>query len=340
LGRDARGTSVLVTFVRQSEIDECLKFASSAELELLGLSPGLEDLSRVCLLSLEGEPPSVYRIIHFGENTVNTLDFEGEHLIALETEHVSETLGAAEARLKGTTQNEDGTRKTFFSGRIPDQETGGIILRPFGLSSEFALAAGLALRGLMPNPHFADFLPPDEQAKSELRLSKSFFRRSATACCLFVLLLLGIPFGLASLIELRSDNLDARLAASGSSTREISELQKEAALLREVTLSTRTSALRSHAAFILHEIAAHTPEGVVLSQLTLSEAKSSITLKGTGKSQIDLSKFMKNLKTSPFCLDLSLTALNARSTLGVKPYTRSGSISFELSLTTRLGGGK
>jgi len=338
IGRDGSGARVLITFFRRGEIENCLKFAESAGLELLSISSGVQDLLPLCALSEREGLPSAYRIAHLGPNTLTTLSCEGNWVLDVRSEHTSIELSLPDVVEKAIAGSVESDTRVFVSGAFEKSTSDNVLIRPFGLSSHYALAAGLALRGLL-HRESGDFLPDDSRNSLDLNLARSLFKKTVLMSGLILLVALAIPLGASMYLNMKSDQLEESLASGGSSASKIDSMEKEVAVLKESLRNVASPESRSNTAYILHETAKLTPRTVRLLSLVLQADGPSLVLKGEGESERDISEFMKSFKVSPLFQDLSLKKLDTGGTASGESHGRRGRVYFELLVKLARGRG-
>jgi hypothetical protein len=173
--------------------------------------------------------------------------------------------------------------KVFVSGAFEKSGGKDAVIRPFGLTSDFAIAAGLALKGLLPRSGPADFLPQKERDGFDLNLAKQLLRRTILTSGLLLLFVLGVPLALSAYFAVKLDE-SSSVAESGAA--EIETLQKEASLLRESSRGCDAPGSRSNSAFLLHEIARLTPKSIRLVSLVLHADGPGFRLRSSSQSTI------------------------------------------------------
>ncbi len=305
------GRRATIAFLRKEERDAYVALAGEAGLELLSLTSGLTDLARVCLLSPHADLTSVFRIVHVEQGAVTTLSCKEGECTGIAVEQITHPMSVVDALAKGGAVNEE--TKVFVSGQLSGPERAGVLLKPFGVASEFALASGLALRGLMMQEQGADFLTREEVERRETRLAQGLFRAALLVSGILLLALLLVPFVASTYLEVKNDDIDATLITSGRSNAEIAELEREAAFLKKSSVTGSSSSVRSHTAFYLHEIARLTPHDAELRSLVIESVDARtgrVLLKGHALSQNSVSDYLKSLKGGAFCREVSLRKLD------------------------------
>lgn len=276
------GQRSLITFLRRGEVESCVQIAGSAGLELISISPGLQDLIPVCALAT-GEAPPAYQIVHSEQGSLTTLSCENGRLRDVKTEYTATGLSFHEI-LERTSPDQGGQPlKVFVSGAFEKSGGKDAVIRPFGLTSDFAIAAGLALKGLLPRSGPADFLPQKERDGFDLNLAKQLLRRTILTSGLLLLFVLGVPLALSAYFAVKLDE-SSSVAESGAA--EIETLQKEASLLRESSRGCDAPGSRSNSAFLLHEIARLTPKSIRLVSLVLHADGPGFRLRSSSQSTI------------------------------------------------------
>ena len=277
LERNDSGTRVEITFVRKEEIERYQLFFRTAGLELMILGAGTRDASNVMTFEK-----------NFGEKEEKFLFVTNDSVNV--TEFIQGRRNRTYQAVTPFNQTHPEGVSVFVSGEkaINANIAGAQLIQPLGLSPEYCLPVGLALKALNPNLSSTNLLPAEEANRITVKLYKSFFQRAVLFSGVVLIALLFIPFALETYFNWRSNKLDEQLLANGSSYAELTLLETQTRELEKQLTESNTSIRSSHTAKVLYNIASASPEGLWLYKIKLD-----IETKGTSK----LSLFGYTLKS-------------------------------------------
>ncbi len=308
LSRDESSISVEITFVRNSDLDECKSFFKNAGLVLIGLGAGIRDAQNALWDKNHVLSAPEFTFIYCQESKISlttfqngrvfqrqTIAFErGDISNALLSEEVSSISGSGKLILAGESLNEV---------KSSDHE----VLQSFGLKSEYTLAAGLALKGFLPELSPINFLEKTEKARVEEKVYASLFKRVVLTCGAVIILLLLTQSLLSSYLQGKIDNLDQEILARGQVYTEVSDLERRVDDLKKETQGNSMFSRRSNIARALHEIAGATPDGVWLNRLTLNRTeykKYDLSISGSSKESDQIADYIKRLESNHLCTNV------------------------------------
>lgn len=278
---------VEITFVRKEEIERYQSFFRTAGLELITLGAGTRDASNVMTLEK-----------NFGEKEEKFL------FVADDSANVTEFIQGRRNRSYQTVapfnQTQPEEVSVFMSGEkaIKANIADAQFIQPFGLSPEYCLAVGLALKALHPDLSPTNLLPKEETNRIMLNFHKSFFQRAVLFSGAVLIALLFIPFALETYFNWQSSKLDEQLLANGSSYTELTLLETQTRDLEKQFTEANTSVRSSHTAKLLHNIASASPEGLWLYKIKLdteTKGKSKLFLFGYTLKSEKVTDYLKNL---------------------------------------------
>ncbi len=292
LDRMADGTLVEITFVRKNEIDEHTAFFSKAGLDLIALGAGARDVSNAVVVSSPDLINEETEIIFDESDSACSISFlRGKR----------SQMQAVRRQPIAVSESDDVRRRTIVAGDAGTTGEYGTAFGSFGLAPGYALAAGLAVKGFIPEISPENFLPEAAVRSCETATVKALFQRTAIALGSVMLVLLILPILGSMVVESMSERLDEELASSSAVYAEVMSLDQRVKEL-ESRLSGGTSSLRPTAtARSLHELARLTPEGVWLERFALKrnpDGTTQISLIGNARQNEQVADFMKNLQSS------------------------------------------
>jgi hypothetical protein len=197
LERNDSGTRIEITFVRKDEIERYQSFFRAAGLELITLGAGIRDAGNV--ISFEknfGEKDN--KFLYVADDSINVTEF---------------TQGRRNRSYQAATpfiQAQSIETSVFASGeKAIDAKIANVqLIQPLGLSPEYCLSIGLALKALKPDLSLTTLLPTEETNRITLNFYKSFFQRTVLFAGAVLIALLFIPFALDTFVNWRSNKLD------------------------------------------------------------------------------------------------------------------------------------
>ena len=199
--------------------------------------------------------------------------------------------------LSAELQPDDGGRKLILAGAAG--QGGSEVFSPFGLPTEYTLAAGLAIRGFLPEMQAVNLVPQQELAIIMECVSKRLFYRLVLACGGFLLALLLAQSILAIYMDGRRDLAEDSLLASSSSRSDLSVLEKQNRAVKNELAMLESDTARSNLAIVLHDIARMVPEGVWLYKITVTGTENSgdlISISGYSGDGRKIAEFVRLLE--------------------------------------------
>lgn len=297
------GTIIEVTFVKNSEIDKTTSLLQKVGLELLALSAGSRDAVNIVMTSFERFNDREIQFWYVEEaRATKTAIIKGKRTEVAQT--------TFEAVPENTLPDENVT--IIVSGnQSPEMNGKGILFNKIlNLSSDYTLAAGLAVKGFLPEISPLNFLKNSLQAKVKEKIARQVFHRVSLGLgvCLIVLLLAQIST--QYYVQTRLEQIDNKILSSGPAYTEVELLKNQVASL-EFKLRGKEATIKiAHTGELLHEIAENTPEGVWFSSMKVQEPsetnKSTLAIIGYAKSPEVVTDFIKNLKRSGLSLLVNL----------------------------------
>jgi hypothetical protein len=275
-----------ITFVRKEEVERYRSFLNAAGLELISLGAGTRDASNVMKLEKNfGEKET--KFIFLADNSTDITEFkQGQRKRSYQT-------------VKKFDPQPDEV-SIYISGEktAGTNITGTKLIQPLGLSPEYCLSVGLALKTLDPDISPTNLLPAEEINRINVILYKSLFQKAVLYSGAVLIALLLIPFAMEFYLNWKSANLDEQLSANGSSYTELRLLESQISDLEKQLTEANTSVRSSHTAKILQDIAGASPEGLWLYKIKLdTETKGTpkLSLFGYTINSEKVIDFLKNL---------------------------------------------
>jgi hypothetical protein len=287
LERTDSETRIEITFVRREEIERYQSFFHNAGLELIALGAGTRDASNVMMAEKNfGEKEEKFLFI--AEDSVNVTEF----LQGRRNHSYQAALPLSKPHLEKASVYVSGEKAA--NANIFDAQ----LMQPFGLSPEYCLSAGLALKALNPELSPTNLLPVEETNRITLKFQKSLFQKVVLFSGAVLIALLIIPFALETFLNWRSTKLDDQLLANGSSYAELTLLETQTRGLEQQLTNSSTSIHSSHTAKLLHNIASASPDGLWLYKIKLDteiKGSSKLSLFGYTLKSEKVTDFLKNL---------------------------------------------
>ncbi len=244
-------------FVRNLEIESTIQFLKSLNLDPIALSVGVRDSANPLLFTDQYGREGRLSFVFDGDDGAAMFDLEDGRITGSYSAPSAAELPAGE---RGN---------VLFAGA--EGMNGCSPFMPFGISGEYTLAAGLAVRGFLPELHPTDFLPSAEKRTVMERLSKGLFQRVVLACggvLLAILLLQSIFTVFAGKME---SEIDSEVLQLGTGSFELAILEKQNASMRNELAVIESDSARTNVASMLYNIAKITPEEVWLYKITLTK---------------------------------------------------------------------
>ncbi len=282
-------------FARASEVESIQNFVYSLNLELLAVSAGLRD----CLNSVFYSDRTMY-----GQTFSLIVDREDRAML-FDVDEGNLTASYSSSSRSGLPERQ-GRMILLAAGPARDGEEA---LKPFGIAGEYAIAAGLAIRGLLPGLNPMDFLQLKDSVTVMEHVSKGLFHRVLLTCggILVGLLLLQSAFSL--IIDRLKKDVDVKLMASGTGRSELAILEKQNTELRKQLALIGADSSRTEVARLLHDVAAVVPDGVYLYKLVITKSSSGtfdVVVSGYGGESGNIADFVRLLEETPGLRDVRI----------------------------------
>jgi hypothetical protein len=223
------------------------------------------------------------------------------------------------------------TGVVFRGGDTTNSGSGQNVIRPFGLSSEYSLAAGLALKGFIPELNPMDLLDEAEQERFDGMVHRALARRVTIALGVTLVLLLTLPGAVSFISGSQAVTLENDVIP-GSSYAEIESLQQQVDFLENDLYDNTQTSARTGFSRILHDVAAAVPESVWLTKLKIegrSQESALVTLTGISRSGDQVSLFIRALEGP--CSGVRLIRFGSQEGRYPADSKPSGSPFFEIS---------
>lgn len=302
-GGDGNRSSIEITFVRRSEVDQYRQLFHAAGLTLLRLSAGVRE---------------AFFSIYLDASTDKDVSFL---YLKNDTLHVTELRGDRSEKRRGPTRqiplDASVDRTTVIRTLIGDGSSRGMeclvvgetmrgiagftAVTPFGLSTEYTLAVGLALKGFLPELSPVDFLSDAASDESRNKIRQSFSRRLTITFGGILILLFGIQFCAQWYLDGWERSVDDQLAVDNGKYVEIFRLESEVNSLKQKMANGRVSYRNTDLARSLHELAVVVPEGVRLYKAVwndTADGQFAAAVQGFADSEEDLGIFLKRMERS------------------------------------------
>lgn len=288
---------VEVTFVRKADAEKHLAFCRDIGLEIMGLSAGVKDSLNALLTERREKNVS---LVHADRGVLFALSCKNGSRLPIRIIHGTTLAGVAEAH-----------SSRFMCGEVEEiaEADGWQVFRPFGLSPEYALAAGLAVRGFIPEMNSVDFRDAQSRTGPEKALWKSLTRRAIVAVGTLLVLLLAIPLGLSAYFQYRLESMEEELAEAGPVYHDLSALEDQVKQLEARMNDGDPMFRRTQFARVLHDVAASTSDSLWLYRISADGTngdRTALTLGGFARSSSPVTAFMKDLRSSGPCSSVSL----------------------------------
>ncbi|MBI1806237.1 MAG: PilN domain-containing protein [Ignavibacteria bacterium] len=303
LKESGTGALVEVTFVRNSEIDETTLLFQKAGIELLAIGASSRDAVNAVMKSVQkGREQEIQFYYVEDQRTTRTTLINGKRMEVVQA--------SLEAICEHET-NDDQNKLMIASGRLAADMTRKrvTLFRPWNLPAEYCLAAGLAIKGLLPEISPVNFLKASSRERVAERISRRLFQRVALVLgSVVMILLLGHMFT-GYYLEHRLQKIEDQILSSGSAYTEVELLKHQVTSLESRLQGKETSLRRTRTAKILHDIAGNTPDSLWFSHLKLTEEgpqRATVSLSGYARSPEYVTAFLKMLKHSGLCSSVTL----------------------------------
>ncbi|MBI5216811.1 MAG: PilN domain-containing protein [Ignavibacteriae bacterium] len=302
------GVDVNISFVRNSDVQELDTILSSAGIQLLSISAGVEDV--VHPFQVFTNVNSLKSIVYAGENTISVFSCHEETYRVLYSQPIHNAGNLREEI--STILQELGLEpeQTILVGELlkVQQNDNGKIFQPFSISSEYSLAVGLAIKGFLPELSPVNFLSSIKQEQTTTSVYKTLTHRVVFACSLILFVLLSIPMIATIAIEQKIEDGEEQRALTSPLYAEVAGLQRQVRVLeKQLGIGTKNN-VRTEYAKLLHNIASALPDEIVLNKLTVESKNNENTLliEGSSLSHQQIALFLKQLQSARICNDAQL----------------------------------
>lgn len=258
-----------ISFARNSDLERIKTFCQQSGLQLIALGAGTRDAFSAFLA--EGLLPAVNRFIYINETMISVVSIaNGERR---QTEYFPIQYDRGQENLKFLEDHQLDDDHTVVAGECAGlgDFAAASQLRCFALPSQFVLAAGLAVKGFYPEMSPQNFLTMEEQRQFAGYIFRRLAVRTVMTLGLTLMLLVVLPALVSWFIQFMIDESDRSLEASGWSGGELSRDEEKVRNLEERLRKRGSNVRRTHAAKILHDVAAVFTDSVWLYKLGLEE---------------------------------------------------------------------
>lgn len=325
LERSDSGTRVEITFVRREEIGRYQSFFRTVGLELITLGAGTRDASNVITTgkNFGGEKE---KFLFIEDVSVNVTEFkQGRRNRSYQTATPFQQTQSEEASVFVSCEK-------VITTNLADIQ----IIQPLGLSPEYCLSVGLALKALNSDLSPTNLLPAEETNRIEVNFHKSFFQRAILFLGAVLIVLLIIPSALEGYLDWRSNKLDEQLSANVSSYAELKLLETQTRDLEKQLGEANTSVRSSHTAKLLHNIASASPEGLWLYKIKLdaeTKGTSKLSLFGYTLKSEKVTDYLRNLNGLGYEANLIRSGSPQQNETLIP--LRKDAVSFEIAIQLR-----
>jgi len=296
LTESTAGKLVEITFVKNSEIEDLNALFKKAKLDLLSVGAGSRDAPNVLIASLGKMNERDIRFYYADDRqSTRTTIVRG-----MRTEVIT------------VPRSEVPDEKTGNSGEVvfaskehnpPSSSTQ--LFKPWGLPSQYTVAAGLALKGLLPSLSPLNFLDAGLKERLSEKIAQLFLRRAALAVAALILLLLLGQILTEVYLQNRMDKIDSKVLSAGPLYVEVESLKKEVTVLEGKLSGSGATIKPTHLGERFHEIAEIAPDNLWFSSMKIDEQLNPGTLvlsiAGFARSSEQVTDFLKSLQRAGLC---------------------------------------
>jgi len=304
-------TTIEVSFVRRSEVKACQELFHQAAIPLMALACGTRDALNPFLLSRSPGPAEDAAFVYLGEGITSISPFQGGKRLQTRSENIDKR-GELEPQILGFIEPEEQAfGKIVLSGELGERSISDkfSILKPLGISPEYTLAVGLAIKGFLPELSPTNFLEEPEKGHVEKSIYRLLSRKVVLALGALIILLLGGEMLIRDFIHSELDALDEQVLSSGSLYADVTRLEEELKTLEIRIGGSDMSQPKTNYARILHELAALTPDSVWLDKLSIIGGETGypeLSLNGYAPSNEYVAEFLKNLRVNGLSSEVNL----------------------------------
>lgn len=298
-----------LAFARKSAIRLVERFSEAAGLHLIGIGAGaLDAVNTLLVTGDEGREDATFIYVN-DDGLITRTDKRYPRQISTRITDLHEMADHEPGRLM-----KERVVGLAIAGVQTECFVGVPHFRPFGLPSEYTLAAGLAIKGFLPELNPVDMMNPVGHAEYTAFFLRQLSRRVTITLGGILLVLLLVPTVAAWWLQAGMLALDEQRELDGVATAEFAALKTQIDAL-ELGLS-RSSALRSRPAFsrVMYLTASSVPRGLWFSQLDVDELEGgllSVSLRGHAHSNDIVAQLMRNIRGNMSCQDLALVRAEA-----------------------------
>lgn len=296
---NASGSLVEITFVRKSDTEAMTSFITGAGLSLLSLAAGPRDAFNAFLLGEEGATSEDLKCVHVSTSLISTTTVSNGKRGAITHSRRSDGDGLESVLRQLPDLASTTTQAPIFAGEIPAEwPNEHRVLKPFGLSTEHTLAAGLAVKGFFPELSPTNLLSWISRQHAESLLFRSLMHRVVLACGSILMALLLLQIVASFYLQSRIDRVDERLLALGPAYTDVVMLENQVKALENQLEGRDVSFKRSRMAQTLHRVAGLAPDGLWLYRLHQDHPNGQpkvLALYGYARSNELVADFVKSL---------------------------------------------
>lgn len=302
------GFVIEITFIHKKDIERHVTILQNAGLSLLALGFGTRDAINTLFIDHKAMYHKEFTVAYITGDSVELTRCKGPNRIA--TKHVAvESKEELEVLLSGE-YNQDSPIFVFTEKLVGGFSSKNIcFIEPLGISSGYALALGLAIKGFIPELSPANFLPEKEQQDKDSIFYRLLFQRAVLMMGCLLLLLLVIPattsFYYMSGIE---EAANVTLSQGEISVKAVT-MEREIAVLKRRVQGAASSVKPSTYARTLHDIAAVAPGELWLYKLSVQELNDSdarFIISGYTQNNDNIPRFLKSLEKIDGCSEVNL----------------------------------
>ena len=288
LGPSETKTRLEIWFTRIDEVEAIAEQLREAGLQVAAMGAGCRDAYNKYFLKNQENA----NFIHFEDGFATITRYVNGQLESRESvlQDLPEVIEAEKAL----------SNNVLLHGEIEEQIDCERFVQ-FNLPSSYTLAAGLALKGFLPEESAIDFAPVKVKQASQEDLEKSLLRRTVLVCGVTLMFLLLLQSGLSWYLEKRIESFEESSISMQGDWVEIDALQRKVDGLEKEVATTHSNARRSAVSKLLHEIASRTEDGLWFTKLslgTLEKGKRPLMIQGFARSNDRVSEFLKSLEGS------------------------------------------
>lgn len=323
-----------VAFVRISERDEVMELLTNAGLHLINLGLGVRD----CELTAQVADPNFALedgvLIFAGQDELDCTVYDHRVAVSRKRLQVKPLDEAGEVTAQSRQNLVTGPRAEMLKDSHFD------LFTPFNLLPEYALAAGLAIRGFLPDLGAFDFRSEGSKAKSLEERDRRLFKMSAVFLGSVLFALLAGRFGIQTYLEGANARLEARLSRNGPVYTQVMTLESQVSALRNELDGQAGIQHRSNVAMVIHDIAENTPNGVWLYRLVSNYGNGGeayVNLYGYAETNGEAASYLGELQMSPTFANVQVIRVGApRQSEQALFNGKTFFVTFEVKLTVTL----